>query len=508
MNALRTLIATALDALIEEKNGFAFQRLAYQCLQSRWPSLISVAEQSDHGEDAITILGECSDGIVRSLACSLTAAWTKVSSDADKIEENRCDVQEFIFATPKTVTREITEKWARQIHLKYGWKLIVVEKAEFVAILERPEAQWIREQHLNICRSAIPDVDLIKFYAQCLDRPAFQVSFEHEVCMDAFDKAIEDTIAAINTGRSQLRNGQLVCQMKGKLYLQNAKWVKRLSDIVGVLTQIQSKFAAALGQRQIYVSHAQDGRQFYHIADKGFNDWMDDKRAEIGEIFGEICREADITAPTFVARRTHNAASTPETMPTRQKQGPKVDLGAVDASSPSHLLRLDIHPERSLLLEDVLCPAFEIATNNFESHRVSLEKGQYSHLASVPPLKIDRKAIQKAFVILLRNALKHAKHGPSKFRLEVDAVIDGMSIHIRFRDWGIGFVDYARGAFRDLPRHTPREDCSRKSQSEDDLYIVHQIVNAHGGTMHLSSACNPTEITISLPVIYSSPSSQ
>lgn len=150
MNTLRIQINTALDALIEEKNGFTFQRLACQCLRPRWPSLASVAERADLGEDAITILGESSDGVVRSLACSLTAEWTKVHGDAQKVAQHRSDVRELIFATPKAVTREEQKAWERKIENKFNWRLIVIERSEFLSILERPESQWIRHQHLNI----------------------------------------------------------------------------------------------------------------------------------------------------------------------------------------------------------------------------------------------------------------------------------------------------------------------------------------------------------------------
>lgn len=150
MNTIRAQINLALEALIEEKNGIAFQRLACQCLRSKWPSLASVAEQADLGEDAITIIDEKSDGVVRSLACSLTATWQKVSSDARKIADQRCDVQELIFATPKTVTRKTQKDWEKKIKDEYGWKLIVIERSEFLAILERPESQSICRAHLNL----------------------------------------------------------------------------------------------------------------------------------------------------------------------------------------------------------------------------------------------------------------------------------------------------------------------------------------------------------------------
>ena len=150
MNNIRSQIKLALEGLIEEKNGFVFQRLACACLRSRWPSLMATAEQADLAEDAMTVVGEGSEGVIRSLACSLTGTWDKVSSDAHRIASQRSDVQELIFATPKTVIRKTQANWEKRIKEKYGWKLIVVERSEFLAILERPGSQWLCKQYLKI----------------------------------------------------------------------------------------------------------------------------------------------------------------------------------------------------------------------------------------------------------------------------------------------------------------------------------------------------------------------
>lgn len=150
MNMVRAKINMAIEALIEEKNGFVFQRLAIQCLKSKWESLMAVAEQADCGEDAVTVVAERSDGVIRSLACSLTAEYSKIAGDAAKIKSNRSDVQEIIFATPKKVTEKTQMTWITRIKNDYGMKLIIVERTEFLSILERPESQWICNQYLNL----------------------------------------------------------------------------------------------------------------------------------------------------------------------------------------------------------------------------------------------------------------------------------------------------------------------------------------------------------------------
>jgi tetratricopeptide (TPR) repeat protein len=158
MNLLRGQIFIAIQALIEEKNGIAFQRLAYQCLSLKWPSLMATAEQGDMGEDAKTVYLTGEHGTVRSLACSLTNQRHKLVSDAEKIKAKRSDVSELIFATPKSVDETVQEDWVETIKQDFGWRLIVVEYSEFVAILERPEAKWIREQHLGIHDDAVTNL--------------------------------------------------------------------------------------------------------------------------------------------------------------------------------------------------------------------------------------------------------------------------------------------------------------------------------------------------------------
>jgi hypothetical protein len=78
------------------------------------------------------------------------------------------------------------------------------------------------------------DEDLIRFYAQCFDRPAFQDRFHQEGSMEAFDKAIEDTLTALNTGCLRSRDGGVLARAKGKAYLQD-KELRNQMDVIGDL---------------------------------------------------------------------------------------------------------------------------------------------------------------------------------------------------------------------------------------------------------------------------------
>ncbi|MBF0136408.1 MAG: hypothetical protein H7833_04965 [Magnetococcus sp. DMHC-1] len=150
METIRFKIKSALNVLIEEKNGIKFQRIAIHCLRSKWPSLIAAAEYSDAGEDALTVTSEGTDKTIRSLSCSLTAKKYKLINDAKRIRSHRSNVQEYIFATPKIVNRLTQIKWESEIFEKFGWKLIVIEQTEILNILERPESQFICKQFLGL----------------------------------------------------------------------------------------------------------------------------------------------------------------------------------------------------------------------------------------------------------------------------------------------------------------------------------------------------------------------
>jgi hypothetical protein len=147
----------------------------------------------------------------------------------------------------------------------------------------------------------IDDIDLVRFFSQCFDRPVFQDSFEQEGSMEAFDKAIEDTITAINTGCLRSRDGVVLAQAKGKSYLSNSCWRERMDVIVDLLRAVRSRYALAVEQRQIHFGFGPEhrGSQWYCIHDQQLAEWMDTTRAEIIEIFSGICKEAGIPSLAF-----------------------------------------------------------------------------------------------------------------------------------------------------------------------------------------------------------------
>jgi hypothetical protein len=150
------------------------------------------------------------------------------------------------------------------------------------------------------------DTELLRFYSQCFDRPAFQDPFREEGSMETFDRAIEDTITAMNTGTLRARDGTILAQAKGKSYLSNHRWRERIDVIVDLLRAIRSRYSLAVQTGQIHIGLERQGRQFYHIRDEQIAEWMDSTRAEIIQLFSELCEEAGIPIlyfPRFFGRR-------------------------------------------------------------------------------------------------------------------------------------------------------------------------------------------------------------
>jgi hypothetical protein len=149
-------------------------------------------------------------------------------------------------------------------------------------------------------RPRIDDLNLIRFYAQCFDRPAFQDPFRQEGSMEAFDEAIEDTLTAINTGslRSR-RDGVVLSQSWGKAFLTNSKWRQHMDVIADLLRAIRARYEDAKKSGAIHTDKRPDGTEWYCIHDHSVSDWMDSTRSQILQLFSEVCQEAGVTAPAF-----------------------------------------------------------------------------------------------------------------------------------------------------------------------------------------------------------------
>jgi len=138
------------------------------------------------------------------------------------------------------------------------------------------------------------DVELLRFFTQCFDRPVFQDPFRIEGSMEAFDRGIEDTITALNTGCLRDRTGKVVAQAKGKAFIVRHEWRRELDAIVDLLRAIRSRYKHALTTGAICVHATGEGRVSYCIHDRAVASWMDATRAQVIELFSRLCEQAGL----------------------------------------------------------------------------------------------------------------------------------------------------------------------------------------------------------------------
>lgn len=112
------------------------------------------------------------------------------------------------------------------------------------------------------------DAMLIQFYSQCFDRPAFQDPFLQERSVEAFDKALEDTITAMNTGCLMNRTGQVLSTAKGKTFLESLDYRSSMDEVVRLLRTMRKRYDENVKQGKIWQGAEHDGQRMYCINDR------------------------------------------------------------------------------------------------------------------------------------------------------------------------------------------------------------------------------------------------
>lgn len=164
------------------------------------------------------------------------------------------------------------------VSLLHKWKQLAEETTTLELATSSP-AQSVEQ-----------DVELIRFYVQCLDRPAFQDRISQEGRMEDFDKALEDTIVALNTGTLRTRDGDIIKKAEGKSSLQNPDWREKLYTIVDILTVMRRRLSIAKNEKA-YSYHGSGYDGFYCFYDRELEEWFDCSREEILKIISSICKE-------------------------------------------------------------------------------------------------------------------------------------------------------------------------------------------------------------------------
>ena len=177
------------------------------------------------------------------------------------------------------------------IDLLRTWKQI----AEEYAIIE------VATDYIG--NAADGDISLIKFYVQCFDRPAFQDEISQEGNMEDFDKAIEDTIIALNTGILRTRDGTIIKQSEGKSTIRNPMWRQKLDNIGDMLVSIRRRLKIAEEEKEFTKFNRNDYEVFYCFHDRELEEWFNVTREEILKMLSSVCKEAGLRELHFMRRK-------------------------------------------------------------------------------------------------------------------------------------------------------------------------------------------------------------
>lgn len=163
------------------------------------------------------------------------------------------------------------------------WK----EISEQMAVLDLEEATY----------KTVEDKELIKFFIQCFDRPAFHEKICQEGRMEDFDKAIEDTIIALNSGVLRTRDGSILKKSEGKSAVVNAEWREKLDVICDMLVALRKRLRIAK-ETGAYSTYG-EGEVMYCFRDIELEKWFDSTREEVLKILSSICKDIGMHELSF-----------------------------------------------------------------------------------------------------------------------------------------------------------------------------------------------------------------
>ncbi len=163
----------------------------------------------------------------------------------------------------------------------------------------------------------------------------------------------------------------------------------------------------------------------------------------------------------------------------------------------SERLRLDL--ERLYLFADIFAPARQQIRPLLRERGFPTRTIHDDNFQGIPRVWVDRHRFQQVFFNLFSNSIKYAYADPEAFQVEVVTRSTATGYEILFRDWGPGIAaGYEEAIFKENIRG-PNAEQHNVSGDGLGLWVVSEIIAAHGGTIEISSGPQPTEFRIWLP---------
>ncbi|MCL2682225.1 MAG: HAMP domain-containing histidine kinase [Bacteroidales bacterium] len=119
----------------------------------------------------------------------------------------------------------------------------------------------------------------------------------------------------------------------------------------------------------------------------------------------------------------------------------------------------------------------------------------------IPPLRMDKDRIKQVFFNVLQNAIKYSYKDKQVEIYYVPPSENDIGQHeIKFVNYGIGILEEDRNRIFELYKRGKNAKELRASGSGMGLYIVKEIMKAHGGDCIIRKLKNPTEISLIFPI--------
>lgn len=151
----------------------------------------------------------------------------------------------------------------------------------------------------------------------------------------------------------------------------------------------------------------------------------------------------------------------------------------------------------TLLLADVIAPAVAQCRKLLANRKFQEAAIRFGEFAQLPGLYVDREKMQRVFFNLLSNAIKFAR--PGSFRVEIESRRMGTYYLITFSDSGMG-INPAEDELIFQSGYRAEEAMRHAVAGQGlGLFMVRNIIAAHGGRIKVISHRTPTTFEIALP---------
>lgn len=140
----------------------------------------------------------------------------------------------------------------------------------------------------------IDDKEVIEEFIPCFRRPALITLFEYEMNLINFEKAITDTIEALNTGKYNTRENTLIKQIHRVDDISDHRIKKRMISIINQLINLRQVYKSLVKEREIIIDGDVGADYLYYQVSSKASEKMNKLRQQILDEFNKLHHEDKI----------------------------------------------------------------------------------------------------------------------------------------------------------------------------------------------------------------------